>query len=119
MADEKSYEEKVAEDLAKQYEDEGKEVDEAVDASREDVEEYYEEQRKAEDAREKELRDYQLGKQVDAVGNPTSGPAVALQSAAGPVEEVAAERQSEANEDSNEESKAPASKAKSTTKKAS
>lgn len=56
MAEEKSAEQ-VSEELAKQYEDEGKEVTEAVEANREEVEKYYEDQRKKEEARQQHYRD--------------------------------------------------------------
>ncbi len=97
MSEEKSQADKVSEELAKQYEDAGKEVDDAVESNREETEKFYTEQREAEEARERELRNLKVGSTTDAVGNPTSGPGVA-KSAAGPVEEVSAERSAEANE---------------------
>jgi hypothetical protein len=114
---EKSEADKVSEELAKQYEDAGKEVDEAVEANREETEKFYAEQREADEARERELRNLKAGSTTDAVGNPTSGPGVA-KSAAGPVEEVSAERSAEgadaenpdAAEEKTEEKSKPAAK---------
>lgn len=116
-------------DPAQEYKDAAEADAKLADDSREEVQEKYEERRKADEAKEQALRDppprsltfdqndedsadvsadeeENSDAATDAVGQPTSGPAVA-ESAAGPVEEVAAERTSEAK------AKKPAAKKKS------
>jgi hypothetical protein len=94
MAEEKSELQKFEEEVAAEYREAGEAVDEAVEENREEDEKYYAEQQEAIDARERAAREYQLG---------LSGGVSASQSAAGPVEEVQAERSAElaaAGEDS-------------------
>lgn len=109
MAEELTEEQKISAELREKFEKIAKENDEAQEKDRERVEKATAAQAEVDAAHEKRLRDYQLGRvaATDDEEEAVSAPESASKSAAGPVEEVAAEQAAEAEEAPEEEKPAP------------